>query len=140
MPSPGRKVESAVLIALCIVLPLYEAPKNLAWLVYIVIWFANRARTRDFGGAWDLWDSLIAAWIASAFMVAAFAGLHGSEWRGAFDLVRYGGLLWMVKRSRYSAGDARLIVYALFVSVVVGLAMAFANLWNAKTDVVELNS
>ena len=136
----GRRIELAVLVLLCIALPLYEAPKNVAWLAYAFIWFANRARARDFGGAWDMWDTLIAAWIASAFVIAPFAGLHNSEWRGAFDLVRYGGLLWMVKRSRYSTVEMRWVLYALFVSAVIGLALAFDNLWGGKNDVIELNS
>src|SRR5437868_1528075 len=142
MPSPGRKVESAVLIALCIVLPLYEAPKNLAWLAYILIWFANRARMRDFGGAWDLWDSLIAAWIASAYVVAAFAGLHGNEWRGASDLLRYGSLLWLVKRSGYSPKEMRWILGTLVASVVVGLAHGYWRLLTGvgKSGFLQLHS
>jgi len=136
----SRKAELVLLVALCLFLPLYEAPKNVLWVSYTGIWLANRARVGDFGGAWDLWDTLIAAWIASPFVVAIFAGLHGSEWRGSVDLVRYGGLLWMAKRSRYSAGETRSVLYALFVSVVIGLAMAFVNLWSGKNDVVEINS
>ena len=136
----GRKIELAVLLFFCIVLPLYEAPKNLAWLAYLLIWLANRARTRHFGGAWDAWDTLIGAWIGSALVIAPFAGLHNSEWRGAFDLVRYGAVLWMVKRSGYSVQEMRWVLNALFASAVVGLVMAFDNMWSGKIDVVELNS
>ena len=61
----SRRLEIGLLLALCIFLPLYEAPKNLAWLAYALVWLANRARTRDFGGRWDLWDTLIVAWLAN---------------------------------------------------------------------------
>src|SRR3954469_22465992 len=129
----ARKLELAFLLLLCIALPLYEAPKNVAWLAYTLIWFANRARTREFGGPWDIWDTLIAIWIGSAFLIAPFAALHGSEWRGAFDPVRYGGLLWMAKRSRYSTTEMRWVLNALFLSGALGVVMAFHNLWSGKT-------
>ena len=86
----GRRAELAALVALCIFLPLYEAPKNLAWAAYVLIWLANRLRTRDFGGAWGTWDTLIALWIASVFVVAPFAAVHRDEWRAALDVLRYG--------------------------------------------------
>jgi hypothetical protein len=47
----GRRAELGALVALCFFLPLYEAPKNLAWLAYALLWLANRWRARDFGGA-----------------------------------------------------------------------------------------
>src|SRR5688572_2230080 len=93
--------ESALLLALCFFLPLLEAPKSLLWLAYAATWVVNRFRARNFGGPWDLWDSLIAVWMASGFVVAAFAGLDGGQWRGAGDLLRYGSLLWLVKRAGY---------------------------------------
>lgn len=136
----SRRLELCILLLLCLALPLYEAPKNVAWLAYTVIWSANRARTGDFGGTWDLWDTLISIWIASVFVVAAFAGLHNSEWRGAFDLVRYGGLLWMAKRSGYTPIEMRSVLYVLFASVVIGLIIASNNLLSGKTDALELNS
>ena len=43
----SRRLEIGLLLALCIFLPLYEAPKNLAWLAYALVWSANRVRERD---------------------------------------------------------------------------------------------
>src|SRR5437660_186905 len=37
----GRCIEIGVLVALCIFLPLYEAPKNILWLAYALVWLAN---------------------------------------------------------------------------------------------------
>jgi O-antigen ligase len=136
----GRTVELAVLIALCLFLPLYEVPKTLAWLAYIVMWTVNRARARDFGGAWDLWDSLIVAWLASGVLAAAFAGMHGDEWRGLGDLLRYGALLWMLKRSRYAIAEIRLVLGALVCSAALGILMAYAALWSGRRQALELNS
>jgi O-antigen ligase len=139
-PPLSRRVEIGLLLALCVFLPLYEAPKNLAWLAYALVWLANRVRARDFGGRWDLWDTLIAAWLASGFIIAPFAALHGGEWRAPLDIVRNAGVLWMVKRSRLSEAEVRAVLAALVVSVLVGLVMGYAQLWRGETGRLELNS
>jgi len=135
-----RRAELGLLIALCVFLPLYEAPKNIVWLGYVAFWIGNRLAERDFGGPWDAWDTLIAAWIASGFLVAAFAGLHGSEWRAALDIVRYGSVLWIVKRSRLAEREVELVLVALVAATVIGLAMAYAQLASGKSARLELNS
>jgi O-antigen ligase len=105
-----------------------------------VIWLVNRIMARDFGGRWDLWDSLIAAWIGSGIVGAAFAGLHGNEWHGALDLVRYGSVLWLLKRSRFSGREGRWLLGALVASTLVGLAMGYAALWRGTESTLQLNS
>ncbi len=135
-------LEIGLLVALALFVPLAEAPKNLAWLGYSLAWLVNRARVRDFGGRWDLWDTLIALWIGSGFAVAAFAGLEGSEWRGAGDLARYAGILWMVKRGGYSWRELRWVLSALVVSTVVGLAIGYGRMWSGigKSGTLQLHS
>lgn len=136
----SRRVEVGLLLALCIFLPLYEAPKNLAWAAYVIVWLTNRARTRDFGGRWDLWDTLIALWLVSGFIIAPFAALQGGEWRAALDVVRNATVLWMVKRSRLNEAEIRAVLGGLVASVVIGLVMGLAQLWSGATGRLELNS
>lgn len=142
MTQSRYRVEVGVLVALCFFLPLLEAPKNLLWIAYVLTWLINRVRRRDFGGRWDAWDTLIAVWIASGFVVAVFAGLDGQQWRGASDLVRYGSVLWMVKRARYDERERRWILGALVVSTLVGLAFGYRDLWRgtAPSGTLELHS
>jgi len=135
-----RSVEVGLLVALCFFLPLFEAPKNILWVAYLIVWGVNRVRARDFGGRWDWWDTLIAAWIASGYVVAAFAGLDGDQWRGAADLFRYGSVLWVVKRSRFTAREIRWIFGALVVSTVIGLALGHARLLSGELHDLQLNS
>ena len=137
----SRKLEIGALVALCFFLPLYEAPKGIFWALYVVIWLVNRIRARDFGGRWDLWDSLFAAWLASGFIVAAFAGTPGgNEWREPLDLVRYGLVGWLAKRSRFSAREIAWIVGALVAATLVGLAMAYVAMWRGQEGGLQLNS
>lgn len=134
-------VEFALLLLLCVFLPLLEAPKNLSWLAYCVTWLVNRVRARDFGGKWDTWDSLFAVWIASGFLVAAFSGLQQSEWRGAGDLLRYGSILWLVKRAGYGPRELRWALGALVASAVAGVFFGFYQMQvSGKKLKLELHS
>ena len=130
LKSSRYPVETALLVALAFFLPLLEAPKNLAWLGFAAAWLWNRARARDFGGRWDLWDTLIACWIASAYVVAMFAPIPLQEWKGANDILRYGSILWMVKRGGYGAVELRLVLGVLVVSTLMGLVPGW---WNHLT-------
>ncbi len=135
-------VETAFLLVLCFFLPLFEAPKNLAFLAYVVTWVVNRARSRDFGGRWDLWDTLIVLWIGSGYLAAAFAGLHGNEWIGARDLHRYAMVLWLAKRGGYSPREIQWVLGALVASTVVGVAYGYWRMWSgeAKSGTLQLHS
>src|SRR5258706_9714546 len=114
-------VETGLLLAFCIFLPLVEMPKNLAWLLYVGTWIANRARAREWGGRWDYWDILFALWIASGYLVAAFAGLQGHELGGAHEMARYVLLGWLSKRAHYSKKELIWLLGALVISTVIGL-------------------
>ncbi len=131
-----------VLLAFAFFLPLFEAPKNLLWLGYVAVWIVNRVRAKDFGGAWNGWDTLFVAWLASAFAAAAFAGLHHDEWRSTSDVVRYISILWCVKRARYSDRELKWILGMLVASTVVGLAYGYYRLFSGigQSGTLQLNS
>ncbi len=116
------------LFAFAFVLPLFEAPKNLLWLVYVALWLANRFRKRDFGGPWDGWDTLILLWISSGYVSALFAGLHHHEWLSAFDILRYGTVLWLLRRSGYSESVLASLLAALVAGTLAGLAWGYYGL------------
>ena len=137
----NHSLEFFLLLLLLFAVPAFEAPKNLLWLAYVVTWLVNRYRSRDFGGPWDAWDTLIAAWLFSGYLVAAFANLHGSEWMGAHDMTTYLSLLWLVKRSGYRTHQLMLIPLLAVVGVLPTLVH---SLWRVfvthQKDVIELNS
>lgn len=139
MPT-SRLVELAFLLLLCFFLPLYEAPKSIAWVLYIAAWIRNRVKSGDAGGRWDTWDSLIAAWVCSAFLVAVFAGLHGSEWHGSLDIVRYTSIFWVVKRARYGWKEMQAVLFMLLLSTLLGLAGGYWALLKGHRIFLEINS
>ena len=141
-------IEFALLLALAFFLPLREAPKNLFWLAYVVTWVANRAflqrGERDFGGPWDHWDTLFAAWIVSGYAAALFAGIHtpeGNEWGAVNDLVRYVSLGWCVRRAGYTAPQFLALLMVLLFSCTAGVV---EGIWNwrvtGKRKWIELTS
>jgi len=119
------QLELLALFAFAFVLPLLEAPKNLLWVAYVALWLLNRARARDFGGPWDAWDTLVLAWIASGFASAAFAGVHHREWISAVDILRYGIVLWLLRRSGYSERVLGWMLAALMAGTLAGLAWGY---------------
>lgn len=128
------RLEHFALYAFAFVLPLLEAPKNLLWLAYAALWFTNRTRARDFGGAWRGWDTLIATWIASGYVVAAFAGIRNLEWVGANDILRYGSMLWMLTRSGYPPEVFRRLAAFILAGTAVTLTWGALGLtWGQRS-------
>jgi O-antigen ligase len=121
----SEQLETFAICAFAFVLPQFEAPKNLLWIAYVLLWIVNRWRARNFGGPWDSWDSLIAAWIASGYVSALFAGLHRSEWISAFDVLRYGSVLWMMRRSGYSETILRYLLAFLIFGTLAALLRGY---------------
>jgi O-antigen ligase len=140
LKSTRYPVEVGLLVALAFFLPLLEAPKNLAWLGFAAAWIWNRARARDFGGRWDGWDTLIACWIASAYLVAAFAPIPLQEWKGANDVLRYASILWMVKRGGYRPGAIGLVLFALLISTLASLALGWWRHMTVPWTAIQLKS
>jgi O-antigen ligase len=135
------RLELLALFAFAFVLPLFEAPKNLLWIVYAVLWIANRYRARSFGGPWGTWDTLILAWIASGYLSAAFAGLHHHEWISGLDILRYASILWLLKRSGYDETSLLRLFASTIVGTLVGLAWGYYGLRIAgERSTLGLNS
>lgn len=123
-------VETGLLIAFCIFLPLVEFWKNLALLAYFIAWTVNRLRARDFGGGWRASDTLVVLWIGAAYLAAAFAGLDGRAWAKTGDVAVSALLFWMVARAGYAPRQLRLALGALVLSALAGLLLGYWRLWS----------
>jgi O-antigen ligase len=136
-----RPAELILLLGMVLFLPLLEAPKNLLGGAWVIAWLYYRVRDGDYGGSWDGWDILIPLWIASGYVVAAFAGIHNREWDGANDLLRYGVILWLVKRSGYREQELQWLIVATIISGLIALGDALWSLYVTHSHhLLELRS
>ena len=135
-------VETGLLLAFCLFLPVVEFWKSLALLAYIIVWLANRLRTRSIGDEWRWWDTLVVAWIGSAYLAAAYPGLGGHAWAKTGDVATHALLLWTVVRAGYSEREMRWVLGALVVSAVAGLLHSHWMLWSGaqKSGNLQLHS
>lgn len=135
-------VETGLLIAFCLFLPLVEFWKAAAWLAYVLTWLVNRIRTRSIGKDWGWWDTLVVIWIGSAYLSAAFAGLGGSAWAKTGDVATHAVLLWLVMRAGYTERELRWVLGALVASTLAGLAFGYWKLWSGagKSGTLQLHS
>jgi O-antigen ligase len=135
-------LELGLLIAFCLFLPLVEVWKNVALVSYAIAWVMNRARDRDFGGAWRTSDTLVALWIGAAYLAAAFPGLEGRALAETGDVLASALLFWMVARAGYAQRERYWLFAALVVSTLLGLAIGYGRLWSGlgKSGVLQLYS
>ncbi len=135
-------VETGLLLAFCIFLPLVEFWKNLALLAYFIAWTANRLRAREFGGIWRIPDTLVVLWIGGAYVAAAFAGLPGNAWAKTGDVAVSALLFWMVTRAGYARRELRWVLGALVASMLAGLALGYWRMWGGagKSGTLQLYS
>ena len=135
-------IETGLLIAFCIFLPLVEFWKALAWLAYVLVWLANRLRTGSIGNYWRWWDTLVVLWIGSAYLAAVFAGLGGGAWAKTGDLATHTLLLWLVMRAGYTERELRWVLGALVASAVAGLVYGYWRMWSGigKIGNLQLHS
>lgn len=135
-----KKIEAICLLALIFFLPLLEAPKNLFWLLFVVFWVINHRKTWV-EQKWDHWDSIFLLWIASGYIVAIFSGLKGHEFSGAHDLLRYGVIVWFLKRSDYTQELIEKIIWMTIASTLITLIFGFYQLWGThETHALQLHS
>ena len=127
-------IELCLLVALIVSVPLLESPKGILAVIWPCVWLYNRVREKSYGGPWDSWDSLILLWIVSGYVVAFFAGLHYREWSGAYDVVRYGLILWAIKRSGYGQRELKWLLIAISISTSIALAGGLWNLFITRTS------
>ena len=133
--------EVLLLADVALVLPTFEAPKNILFGAWVAVWLLSRLKDGDWGGRWNRWDTLIVAWIVSVLLSAVFAGTTHGEWNGCRDVARYTTVLWLLTRSNYDEAAWKLIYGALMVSVVVGTIWALVALaWPHDYLGVQLNA
>lgn len=142
LPAPHASLEPSLQQAMLwtlafflFILPLEEAPKNLAAVVFVVLWGVHAVRSRDLGGRWNLYDTAFAFVLASA-LVSGLAGYAGDV-KGVFRVFL---LAWLASRIPLPQRAARILPAAACIGVVVAIALAAVPLLRGTKTFLELRS
>jgi hypothetical protein len=116
-------------------LPLVEAPKNLAAVLFVLSWVAYAVRTRDFGGRWNRYDTVFLATLASG-LASGLAGYAGDV-SGMFRVFLLG---WVISRAPLSNKAGRVLPAAACIGVLIAIAMAAVPFLRGTKGFLELPS
>lgn len=136
-----RRIELGTLCLFMLFLPLFEAPKNIFWVLYVGLWLTNRFIGRDFGGAWNRWDTLFSLWLLSGVLTALFGGIGEGGGKSPVDILRYVGLAWLISRAGYDKKTLYQVFIAIACATLIALGEAYwALLVTGKKKYLELHS
>jgi len=101
------------------VLPSLEAPKNLFALFFLISWVVIAIKSQDWGGKWQLIDTLFLLWILADVAVGFNAVLiHDQPANGSKDIIRFVLIGWAISRSRFSDQQIiHLCLVAIFFTI-----------------------
>ena len=108
---PLKYLELTFLSLMLLSLPSLEAPKNIFLILFLAtsLYRQYLRKTKD---PWRLWDWIFLSYIASAFLSAAFAGIHhGAEWGGFRSFLIWTGFAWLLSRTQYESKEITWIIW-----------------------------
>lgn len=128
-----RRLDRFEFLLLClfsIALPLVEAPKNIFWALFLLLWIGNSVRLRNAGTLSRGWDVVF----AGLFLVP-LAGLLNTpftpQWKELGDIAGYVSLGWILARSRLDLSQLRVLFYCLIGATLLGVLHGY---WMLATE------
>lgn len=120
------KAELFLLMAFFFVLPMYEGPKNLLLLVYIITWCVQSWSAHNFGGKLRSWEWVLVLFLATGF-ISAYTNPFGWEKpvSGALTFAKL--ILPAILISRTSIPTPK--VTLLGSSIILGTFIAVLESW-----------
>ena len=140
-PITAERVEFWLLCCLLFVLPTLEAPKNVALVLYVVVWASRRASLaalRAYRPA--------AVEVALLAIIAACGASTLANWpfdngvKGLSDTVRYAALFVCVFRAGYSEAQHRTLATVITWGTLFGLVVGMVELMEGRRPNLELHS
>jgi len=107
------------LVAFLFLLPIGEAPKNLAFAVFLMMWgfYAYKGQYLQLKiTAWDKWIALL---LLMVVIPTIFSELKGVEWSEVTDLLKILIFVYMVSKIKITHREANILVFYLVVSTVI---------------------
>lgn len=128
---PLSRAEFVLLCLFSIALPLVEAPKNIFWGLFLLLWIGRSVRTGNWGSLSRGWDALFAALIAVPVISVLASSPYPHSWREVGDIVGYVSLGWILARSRLTARQITLLLAWLIGATLAGVIHGY---WVLATD------
>lgn len=121
------RYEFLALAGLLFVLPLLEAPKNLLWLTFVLLWLGRAVLTDvGWGGSWRHGRDLpFALLLAAAALSCLLAAPFPQNWGEVGDVLRYTLLGWLLARSRMSDKQCLTLLAALLTGTLIAAALGW---------------
>lgn len=128
-------VEYGIYLIMALCIPLLQAPKNITFGLFALVWLINRIADRDFGGKWRAFDSVILFWWITNITVNLVSYYHGTGFSGAWDLLRYTSVMWMLSRSRLTEKQMIWVMLAFTIATMAGLVYAYYTLYVTHSNI-----
>ena len=138
---PLKYLELVFLSLMLLSLPSLEAPKNIFLILFLAtsLYRQYLKKTKD---PWKLWDWIFLSYIASAFLSAAFAGIHhGAEWGGFSSFLIWTSFAWLLSRTQYESKEITWIMWVTILGTLPPLAWGLIQYMVIHTkDTLQLHS
>jgi len=119
-------IRFSFLIGLLIVLPVFEASKNIFAFLFVLSWVVIAKKNNDWGGKWLIIDSIFLLWILATIFVSINAiiihQLPGDNFR---DIIRFVLIGWVLSRTNFSKERLAQSALVAIVAVIVALIYSY---------------
>ncbi|MDB5799479.1 MAG: hypothetical protein JWL63_418 [Rhodocyclales bacterium] len=126
-----NRIEFVLLCLFSIALPIVEAPKNIFWALFLLLWIGRSAQTRNWGQLSIRWDALFAALLAVPIISVVVSAPYPHKWNELGDIAGYVSLGWMLARSRLTPRQITILFICLIAATLAGVAQGY---WMLATD------
>ena len=120
-----EKLEFIALLGLVFSFPLFETPKTILFVAYVMLWVINHFRRHEWGGRWNAWDTVITLWLLGSIAIAIHAAKHGLCYKGLWDYLRFIVLCWLLIRSDFSKQGYQLLLGMVLISTMLALLQGY---------------
>ena len=122
----GQDSRYIFLLLLLVVLPSFEAPKNLFALLYVVSWLVIAYREKNWGGKWRVIDTILLFFLFGNFVVSLNAVItHDLSARAMTDLIRYILIVWVLSRHILTKKQIVTLCMVAVFSTAISLIYSF---------------
>ena len=138
--SKQYNVSFYLLIALLLVLPNFEAPKNIILVLFILAFLYEQKQNNKKETRWAWVDYIFFVWIVLDIIVGLNAIIfHDMPANGSKDLLKFLIFGWIISRSFYVDKQVALLLLAVLLSVLVPSILLIFSCPNGGAC-IELNS